>query len=106
MFIQIPEHLTIEDNAAEQLDKCQKYLLEQPKEQRDDLTRSLNQGLKQLGNLKATLYKDFAPLSFGFGDCGFVGGLIFHGQIDGYGSGAAPTFSCTLTPVNGWSIHT
>lgn len=36
----------------------------------------------------------------------FNGGLIFHGSHDGYGSGSAPSFSCTLTPTDGWSIHT
>ncbi len=36
----------------------------------------------------------------------FHGGLIFHGNHDGYGSGAAPTFSVSLTPTNGWSVHT
>lgn len=36
----------------------------------------------------------------------FVGGLIFHGSHDGFGSGAAPTFSVCLTPEDGWSVHT
>jgi hypothetical protein len=36
----------------------------------------------------------------------FDGGLIFHGAIDGYGSGAAPTFSVTLSPTDGWNVHT
>jgi hypothetical protein len=34
------------------------------------------------------------------------GGVIFHGVHDNGGDGSAPTFSVSLTPVNGWSIHT
>jgi hypothetical protein len=79
------------------------------------------------------LFPDFAPLSFGFvmyvkAKAGhgikpkewialehpelvgytawFNGGLIFHGSHDGFGSGAAPTFSVTLTKTSGWSVHT
>ncbi len=63
------------------------------------------------------LYKDFAPLSFGFNietkqDDGtwkfwFNGGLIFHGRHDGGGSGGAPSFAVSLTAVDeDWSIHT
>jgi hypothetical protein len=36
----------------------------------------------------------------------FNGGLLFHSPHDGLGSGAGPTFACTLTPTTGWSIHT
>jgi hypothetical protein len=36
----------------------------------------------------------------------FNGGLLYHGAIDGFGSGAAPVFAVTLTPTDGWSIHT
>ena len=36
----------------------------------------------------------------------FSGGLIFHGPHDGGGNGGAPTFSCSLVPVDGWSVHT
>lgn len=58
-----------------------------------------------------TLYKDFAPYSFYFEvfkDNQFAGngGVIFHGHHDGFGSGSHPTFSVTLTPTSGWSIHT
>ena len=65
---------------------------------------------------KCTLFKDFSPFSFEFiievkdekGDYKqwFNGGLIFHGSIDGYGSGSAPTFAVTLDPTDGWAIHT
>lgn len=53
-----------------------------------------------------TLYKDFAPYSFGFTAGGMNGGLIFHGSHDGGGNGGGPTFSVCLTPCDGWSIHT
>lgn len=36
----------------------------------------------------------------------FNGGLLYHGPIDGFGSGAGPVFAVTLNPTNGWSIHT
>ena len=65
---------------------------------------------------RARLCRDSAPYSFGFllekrdGEGKWVtlfeGGLIFHGSHDGHGSGAAPTFAVTLTPVTGWAIHT
>ena len=65
---------------------------------------------------RVRLYPDFAPHSFGFevqtrsrdGDwqAVLVGGLIFHGVHDGGGNGSAPTFSVSLTPIVGWSIHT
>jgi hypothetical protein len=65
--------------------------------------------------MRVKLFKDFAPFSFGFvieqkhGDGWqhvFTGGLIFHGPQDGLGSGSGPTFSSTVTPTIGWSIHT
>jgi hypothetical protein len=66
---------------------------------------------------RCLLYKDFAPLSFAFTmevrspenpewARWFNGGLIFHGEVDGYGSGKAPTYSVTLNPTDGWSVHT
>ena len=36
----------------------------------------------------------------------FVGGLIYHGQHDGFGDGSGPTFSVTISKSTGWSIHT
>lgn len=66
--------------------------------------------------VRARLFKDFAPYSFGFvlekksadGEWKhwFTGGLLFHGSHDGNGSGSGPTFAVTLTPTTGWSIHT
>lgn len=71
---------------------------------------------EQGGDTRCILHQDFAPLSFGFTmQCRkagedwktwFVGGLIFHGPHDGFGSGAAPSFSVSLTPTVGWQIHT
>ena len=58
------------------------------------------------------LYKDFALYSFYFdirmpnGERYMNGGLIYHGELDGFGNGGAPTFSVCLTPTAGWSIHT
>ena len=65
---------------------------------------------------RCTLYPDRAPYSFGFAieaqsDDGtwrpwFAGGLIYHGPHDHYGSGTAPTFAVSVTPVQGWQVHT
>jgi len=65
---------------------------------------------------RCLLFKDFAPYSFEFmmerkNDDGeyvrwFNGGLIFHGNHDGFGSGSYPTLSVCLNPTDGWSIHT
>lgn len=65
---------------------------------------------------RCRLFPDFAPLSFDFtmdklNDEGdwvywFNGGLIFHGNHDGHGSGSEPTFAVTIEPITGWSIHT
>jgi hypothetical protein len=80
----------------------------------------LTQELEYLANYgqsetQCLLYTDFAPHSLSFvmqrkhGDewkFWFNGGLIFHSNHDGYGSGSAPTFSCCLNPTDGWSIHT
>lgn len=80
----------------------------------------LQQKLDYLANYsqqetRCLLFHDFAPHSLFFqmqhkkdGDWEhwFSGGLIFHGSHDGYGSGAAPTFSTCLTPTDGWRVHT
>ncbi len=63
------------------------------------------------------LFKDFAPQSFEFSlqvwdeknegwTTWFQGGLIYHGKHDGHGSGSGPSYAVTLTPTDGWSIHT
>ena len=64
------------------------------------------------------IYPDFAPLSFEFVRAKYTngrdnkpdfvsnGGIIYHGPHDGFGSGAAPTFSVCLTPTDGWCIQT
>jgi len=60
---------------------------------------------------KVSLFADWAPYSFEFsivsdGRCVLNGGVIFHGKHDNGGDGGAPTFSVSLSPVDGWSIHT
>jgi hypothetical protein len=77
-----------------------------PGEVQDTLQNAINR-LGELGRTTGVdIYYDFAPLSFGFSACGFVGGCIFHGHHDNGGDGGAPTFSVNLTPILGWSIHT
>ncbi len=67
------------------------------------------------GKMRVRLMKDFAPHSFSFvieqpaGDGWrhlFTGGLIFHGTLDGFGNGGAPTYAVALATSVGWSIHT
>jgi hypothetical protein len=64
---------------------------------------------------RVVLYRDFAKQSFGFSVqnrtpdgwvATLVGGVIFHGSHDRGGDGGSPTFSVSLTPTMGWSIHT
>lgn len=67
------------------------------------------------GRTRCRLYPDFAPYSFGFlmtvrsegvyRDW-FNGGLIYHGPHDRGGDGGSPTFSVSLEPTHGWSVHT
>ena len=57
------------------------------------------------------IFTDFAPLSFYFartvdGKFSGNGGIIFHGKHDNGGDGGAPTFSVSLIPCDGWSVHT
>jgi len=80
----------------------------------------LNERLKFLNDYsdrdtRCTLYKDFAPLSFGFQmeykkdglyQVWFHGGVIYHGDHDNGGDGGMPTLSVNVTPVAGWAIHT
>ncbi len=100
------------DNSNGRLDEIRTYAKEH------DLMESFNETYSRLENYSAkgyqvTLYSDFAPLSMEFSITNedklvLYGGFIFHGPHDGYGSGAAPTFSVSLSTDKkaGWSIHT
>lgn len=84
--------------------------------QSKNLLESLEDAMKRLArhNVRGqvvNLFNDFDRYSFCFEvmdgeECTLNGGVIYHGPHDGYGSGGAPTFSVTLTPTVGWSIHT
>ena len=94
-------------------------------------TKQSNKFFKMIGSLKRLnkngypdcnlwLFPDFAPMSlsfalikkevsrppYSFEDIKLNGGLIYHGEIDNYGSGSAPTFACCIEPTHGWSVHT
>lgn len=62
--------------------------------------------------IETSIFTDFAPRSFYFlretKDKEFRGngGIIFHGAHDRGGDGGAPSFSVSITPTVGWSIHT
>ena len=86
-----------------------------------DRLKQVEENLQQrfpTSDIETQIYPDFAPLSFEFVRCEYRngrdhrphfmsnGGIIFHGKHDGFGSGSAPSFSVTLEPTNGWSIHT
>lgn len=98
---EIPKELQFAEELRPQIEECLKH----PK------AESFRYALVRLRNMSrnfkapARLYKDFAPLSFGFSVGGFCGGLIFHGAHDGGGNGGAPTFSVNLSPVDGWALH-
>lgn len=55
---------------------------------------------------------DYDELSFTFretypdGRSGVSGGIIFHGERDGFGSGNGPTFSFSMDKEEGYQIHT
>ena len=62
-------------------------------------------------NYETIIHNDFAYMSFYFervrdGQFRSDGGIIYHGNHDGFGSGYDPTFSVSVTPTSGWSIHT
>ena len=69
-------------------------------------------------DVETQIFNDFAPKSFEFCRVWYKngrdykpefmsnGGIIFHGKHDNGGDGGAPTFSVSLTPCNGWQIHT
>ena len=63
-------------------------------------------------NVQTIIANDYSEHSFYFsrmdekGDFYGNGGIIFHGKHDNGGDGSAPTFSVSITPVDGWSIHT
>jgi len=102
----------IKDLSTGRLDEIKTFAKE------NNMLENFNKTFSRLENYSdkgytVTLYSDFAPLSMEFSitDNGrqiLYGGFIFHGAHDGYGSGAAPTFSVCLDPDNkpGWSIHT
>jgi len=99
------------DKTDGKLDEVKKFAKENGK------LEQLESMLERLGNFRGRclLFTDFAPMSFAFtvqveknGEWEYLfnGGLIYHGSHDGGGSGAAPTYSVCVSPVDGWSIHT
>jgi len=68
--------------------------------------------VKNRPGAQCVVYNDYAPMSLYFnikdakGELIINGGIIYHGTHDGFGSGAAPTFSVTLEPTDGWGLHT
>ncbi|RLC88674.1 MAG: hypothetical protein DRJ03_02015 [Chloroflexi bacterium] len=106
----------LEDKTDGHLDKVKEFAEKAGK--LDDLEKRLNYlGDYAQQETRCLLYKDFAPMSFYFQmqtkneetdewQNWFNGGLIWHGSHDGFGSGAAPTFSVCLESTDGWSIHT
>ncbi len=116
LFIRIaaPEEWQASVEAREQLAKCVEFLNSVPgMGDRLRLASTLVDSLERIGNMHdgsmggpVQFYKDFAPLSFGWRAGGLTGGLIYHGPHDGHGDGGAPTFSVSLTDIDGWQLHT
>lgn len=120
--------LKITDRAKEEFTKACQHARKIGKwEDQPDRSRGLKSLLRYLSGwgkpqgenkkVKTTLCYDMSPLSFGFSIAHWneekqtwverlCGGLIFHGEFDGYGSGGAPTFAVCAQPCDGWSIHT
>lgn len=68
-------------------------------------------------DIRMKVFVDFAPLSFYFEvyylnrhhqryELDYNGGIIFHGDHDGWGNGGSPTYAVCIQPVDGWSTHT
>ena len=101
LIIKCPEYLEEVRSFADRTNQRQQF-----ENRLSDLTAYLPDGWT------VELYSDFAPHSFFWtefsptGKRGLIGGLIYHGQHDGGGNGGAPTFSVSLEPCQGWSIHT
>ena len=111
--IEIPNYINIHSSAKERLTECDDFLAAvQDNPKQDELRQTLERGLQLIARIAkntgtaAELRCDLAPLSFTWCAGGFFGGLLFHGELDGFGSGAGPTFAVTLTPTEGWQIHT
>jgi len=96
--------------------KLDEVLLVAKEKGNETLQNCLN-ALKQVDENLGTetqVFTDFAPLSFGFtrkddaGNFRGNGGIIFHGNHDGYGSGSAPSFSVSIEheQTDRWQIHT
>jgi hypothetical protein len=107
----LPAEIEIDRANKDLVDRIQAALIHPLSETFKD---SLDTLVRLASNVKgkARLWLDFAPLSFEFviirgnGVPWINGGIIFHGQHDGYGSGGAPTFSTCVNPEDGWSVHT
>ncbi len=111
--LKVPTGIEINDAATTKLQECRDFLKSvENTGVRGQLKETLERSLQQVANLarnfndKGLLSGDFAPLSFGFSAGSLVGGIIFHGPHDGFGSGGAPTFSVSLDNNPGWQIHT
>lgn len=112
--IVVPNVIEVHDSALPRLEECKKFLADvEDSEMRVQLWKTLQDSLEHIGRIAnnypddpATLFRDFAPLSFGWCAGNLTGGLIFHGEHDGHGGGGAPTFSVSLDSTTGWQLHT
>lgn len=106
--VKLPDHVTLAESAEDYFKSVCAFAKET--DQVDSLQQQLDR-LEQIAvNTRSScrLFKDFSPQSFTFSmsNIGLHGGLIYHGRHDNGGDGSAPTFAVSLTPVQGWSIHT
>lgn len=100
------------DNARERFDSCKAFT-----EKRGD--KSLQRCIDNLKRWKNPIFigLDFDKMSFSFreelpadlqakGYTSVVGGILYHGPRDGYGSGNGPTFAVCIDGAEGYRIHT
>lgn len=98
------------ENALKRIKECKAYMVK-----KGDM--SLNRCIRRLSqwnpkDATITISNDFDRMSFFFretmpdGRDGVCGGILYHGERDGFGSGGGPVFAVTLEKTEGYSIHT
>lgn len=98
------------ENALKRIKECKAYMIK-----KGDM--SLNRCIYRLSqwspeNSTITIMNDRDEMSFFFrqtyadGRDGLCGGVLYHGERDGFGSGSGPVFAVTLEKTEGYSIHT
>ena len=102
----------LSERALERFNRCKSYT-----ESRGDRSLERCLGILRGWANPVTISCDFDEMSFSFqeelpqemkdkGYRGVNGGILYHGERDGFGSGAAPVFAVTIGRAEGYQIHT